>query len=400
MLVTQKFGGSSLRDTARLTKVAARVAKTYDDGVDVVVVVSAQGDLTDKLLNLAAEIHPFSPKRETDALLVTGEQQSAALLAMALYGLGYPAVSLTGWQAPIFASSRYGDALIKRIETKRIFSELKKRKIVIVAGFQGLAENGDAVTLGRGASDTVAVALAAALEAQSCEIFTDIDGVYTADPRIVPSARRLACISYEQMFNLAQCGAKVLCARACLLAKRFGVKVAIKSTFGGNGFTLMSDCVKINKINNININMEEPPLGGVTLDGGLALILILGENINGRLIFETLKQINIDSASVAPNGAILAIKREELRTALNILGQNREKINYERLEHITEAAKITVVGTGFNMNVIEAAYKALEGFLKTSVIVSEVSKTTLVLEEKQASKTLNILHDLLFGVIE
>ena len=227
-LIVQKFGGSSVRDAQRVMNVARRVTETYAKGNSVVVVVSAQGDTTDDLIEKAREINPKANKREMDVLLSSGEQISIALLAMAIEGLGYPAKSLTGWQAGFVTDSSHGNSRIRRVETERIENELDKGNIVIVAGFQGLNRYDDITTLGRGGSDTSAVAIAAACRADLCQIFTDVEGVYTADPRLVPEARKLAEISYDEMLELATLGAQVLHNRSVELAKKYNVPLEVQ----------------------------------------------------------------------------------------------------------------------------------------------------------------------------
>ena len=231
MLTVQKFGGTSVADAARIRHVAEIVALTYDSGDDVVVVVSAQGHTTDALLEKAAELTPAPNPRELDMLVTTGEQVSAALMAMCLEEMGYPAISLTGRQAGVETTAVHGDARIVRIDTRRLLHELYRGRIVIVTGFQGISANGEITTLGRGGSDTTAVALAAALEADRCQIFTDVDGVYTADPRKYSHAVKLREISYDRMLAMAREGAQVLHDRCVELAKEHGIVLEVRSAF-------------------------------------------------------------------------------------------------------------------------------------------------------------------------
>ena len=247
-LIVQKFGGSSVANAERIFNVARRVTDTYDDGNDVVVVVSAQGDTTDDLLEKAAEVNPRASRREMDVLLSAGEQMSMALLAMAIEKIGRPVVSLTGWQAGVNTDSNYSKARIKRIVGERIQIELDKRKIVIVAGFQGINKYDDITTLGRGGSDTSAVAIAAALGADLCQIFTDVRGVYTTDPRIVPEARMLPEITYDEMLELAACGANVLHNRSVELAKKFNVNMEVLSSFERVPGTIVKEETKVEKM--------------------------------------------------------------------------------------------------------------------------------------------------------
>ena len=231
MLTVQKFGGTSVADDVRIRHAAEIAARTYDDGDDVVVVVSAQGDTTDLLLEKAAKLCAAPGPRELDMLLSTGEQVSAALMAMCLEEMGYAAVSLTGWQAGVETTAVHGDARILRVDTERLLRELRRGHIVVVAGFQGLSANGEITTLGRGGSDTTAVALAAALQAHRCQIFTDVDGVYTADPRKFPEAQKLREIAYDEMLAMARSGAQVLHDRCVELAKEHGIVLEVRSAF-------------------------------------------------------------------------------------------------------------------------------------------------------------------------
>lgn len=241
MLTVQKFGGTSVADDVRIRHAAEIAARTYDDGDDVVVVVSAQGDTTDLLLEKAAKLCAAPGPRELDVLLSTGEQVSAALMAMCLEEMGYAAVSLTGWQAGVETTAVHGDARILRVDTERLLRELRRGRIVVVAGFQGLSANGEITTLGRGGSDTTAVALAAALQAHRCQIFTDVDGVYTADPRKFPEAQKLREIAYDEMLAMARSGAQVLHDRCVELAKQHGIVLEVRSAFTDAEGTLVKE---------------------------------------------------------------------------------------------------------------------------------------------------------------
>ena len=246
-LIVQKFGGSSVADAAKIQNVSNIITRTYDAGNDVVVVLSAQGDTTDDLIEKAMEINPDASKREMDVLLSTGEQISIALAAMCIEKMGYPVISLTGWQVGMETSSDYSRARIRKVEGSRIRKELDKHRIVLVAGFQGINRYGDITTLGRGGSDTTAVALAVALKADLCQIYTDVDGVYTADPRIVPNAKKLDAITYDEMLELASLGAQVLHNRSVELAKRYQIELEVLSSFTGNPGTIVKEGVKMEK---------------------------------------------------------------------------------------------------------------------------------------------------------
>lgn len=248
MLIVKKFGGSSVADRECLFRVAERCIEEYRKGNDVIVVLSAMGDTTDELIEKAKLITAEPSKREMDMLLTTGEQVSASLLAMAINSLGVPAVSLNAFQVRMHCTSAYGNARFKRVESERIRHELDSRKIVVVTGFQGVNKYEDYATLGRGGSDTTAVAIAAALHADACEIYTDVDGVYTADPRIVPNARKLDAISYDEMLELASLGARVLHNRSVEMAKKYGVQLVVRSSLNRNEGTVVNEVVKLEKM--------------------------------------------------------------------------------------------------------------------------------------------------------
>ena len=266
-LIVQKFGGSSVADADRIRNVARIITETYRRGHNVVAVLSAQGDTTDDLIAKAAEINPHASKREMDMLLSTGEQISCSLCAMAIETMGYPVISLTGWQAGVRTNSAYGDARIKRIETERILAELDKRCIVIVTGFQGINKYDDITTLGRGGSDTSAVALAAVLHADLCQIYTDVDGVYTADPRLVKDAHKLDEITYDEMLELASLGAQVLHNRSVEMAKRYNINLEVLSSFSGQPGTIVKEVTK---------TMEKPYVSGVAKDKDIARLAVVG----------------------------------------------------------------------------------------------------------------------------
>ena len=247
MLIVKKFGGSSVADRERIFNVAERCVEEYKKGNDVIVVLSAMGDTTDELIAKAKEINPNASRREMDMLLTTGEQVSVSLMAMAISSMGIPAVSLNAFQVGMHCTSAYGNARFKRVDADRIRHELEYRKIVIITGFQGVNKYEDYVTLGRGGSDTTAVAIAAALHADACEIYTDVDGVYTADPRIVKNARKLESISYDEMLELASLGAKVLHNRSVEMAKKYGVQLIVRSSLNRSEGTVVKEVAKMEK---------------------------------------------------------------------------------------------------------------------------------------------------------
>ena len=288
-LIVQKFGGSSVANAERVFNVARIVTDTYKQGNQVVVVVSAQGDTTDDLIDKANEINPDASKREKDMLLAAGEQISIALLAMAIEKLGYPVVSLLGWQAGFQTTSAYTSARIKRVRTDRIVKELDKKNIVIVAGFQGVNRYEDVTTLGRGGSDTSAVAIAAAMHADLCQIYTDVEGVYTADPRKIPNARKLKTISYDEMLELATLGAQVLNNRSVEMAKKYNIELEVLSSLTKVPGTIVKEAAK----------MEKMLISGVAKDTNVARISVVGVPDNPGLAFKMFsklssKNINID----------------------------------------------------------------------------------------------------------
>ena len=287
MLIVKKFGGSSVANPERIFNVAKRCIEDYKAGHDVVVVLSAMGKTTDELIALAHTINPKAKKREMDMLLSTGEQVSVALMAMAMQAMDVPAVSLNAFQVMMHSTSTYSNARFKRVETKRIMHELDSRKIVIVTGFQGINKYEDITTLGRGGSDTTAVALAAALHADKCEIFTDVDGVYTADPRVVPTAKKLEYISYDEMLELASLGAKVLHNRSVEMAKKYNVELVVRSSLNYSEGTVVREASR----------MEKMLVTGVAADKNTARISALGVEDRPGIafrIFDTLAKSNIN----------------------------------------------------------------------------------------------------------
>jgi len=266
MLIVQKFGGSSIVDVRRIAHVAKQIVSTKEAGNDVVVVLSAQGETTDHLIARALEVNPNPSKRELDMIMATGEQQSIALMAMAIHRLNYAAVSLTGAQAGIISSSHHGSARIKRIDPDRVRAELEAQNIVIVAGFQAIDRNRNIITLGRGGSDTTAVALAVALNADLCEIYTDVDGIYSADPKVVPKAHRLPVISYDEMLELATLGSRVLHNRSVELAKKYNVPLVVRSSFTSMKGTLVREGVKV----------EKTLVSGIAIDRDVARVSVIG----------------------------------------------------------------------------------------------------------------------------
>ena len=349
-LIVQKFGGSSVKDAECLRRVAGIITNTYKDGNDVIVVVSAQGDTTDDLIEKAKEISKNPSKREMDMLLTTGEQISASLLAMTIEDMGYPAVSLTGWQAGITTNSRYSDSRIKKINTERINAELDKKRIVIVTGFQGINKYDDMTTLGRGGSDTSAVALAAACHADLCEIYTDVDGVYTADPRIAPEAKKLSEISYDEMLELASLGANVLHNRSVELAKKYNVNLCVRSSITGADGTIVKEVTTV----------ESMMVRGIAKDNDVARIsvcsiedtpgkafrifsLLAKHNVNVDIILQSIGRDNTKDIS-------FTVTESKLQDALDVLEKNKDVIGYKDLSYATDVSKVSIVGAGMVTN--------------------------------------------------
>ena len=394
-LIVQKFGGSSVANAERVFNVARRVVETYDDGNDVVVVVSAQGDTTDDLLEKAAEINPNSSKREMDVLLSAGEQISMSLLAMAIEKLGRPVISLTGWQAEVKTDSNYSKARIKRVVGERIHTELDKRKIVIVAGFQGINKYDDITTLGRGGSDTSAVAIAAALGADLCQIFTDVRGVYTADPRIVSDAKMLSEITYDEMLELASAGANVLHNRSVELAKKFNVNMEVLSSFEKVPGTIVKE----------ENTVEKMLIRGIARDNDIARIALVNiHDTPGKAfqIFSLLakKKINVDVIlqSIGRDGSkdiSFTVSRDDLEPALRVIDENNSLIGAESVVHDENVSKVSVVGAGMTSNpgvaalMFEALYDA--GINIQMISTSEI-RVSVLINVKDAENAVRAIH--------
>ena len=395
-LIVQKFGGSSVADAARVANVANRVVETARSGNRVVVVVSAQGDTTDDLIEKAAEINPDASKREMDMLLSSGEQISIALLAMAIEKLGHPVVSLTGWQAGFKTNNVYGNARINTIDTERIQAELDRKNIVVVAGFQGLNKYGDITTLGRGGSDTSAVAIAAALHADKCEIYTDVDGVYTADPRIVKDAKKLSEITYDEMLELASLGANVLHNRSVEMAKKYNVKLEVKSSFEKIDGTVVKEVCK----------MEKMLIRGVTRDNDVARIAVIGvENTPGIAfrIFSALakENINVDMIlqSVGRNGKkdiAFTVTKAHKDETLAVIDGLKEQLNFEEVNCRDNLSKVSIVGAGMvtNPGVAAKMFEALfAADINIHMIATSEIKVSVLINVNNAERAVQVIHD-------
>lgn len=392
----QKYGGTSVADAEKVKNVARRVIESKEDGNDVVVVVSAPGNMTDELIKLAHEITESPPAREMDMLLATGEQRSIALLAMAICHEGYSAISFTGPQAGIKTDSSHSKARITDVQAHRITAELSKGKIVIVAGFQGSTEDDHITTLSRGGSDTSAVALAAGLKADVCEIYTDVDGVYTADPRVVPNARKLDSICYDEMLELASLGAKVLNSRAVEFAKRHGVKLHVRSSFNKNLGTIVTEEVE---------GMEGVTIRGVAHDKGQAKVSIFGIPDNpgtAYKLFEAMGTagINVDMiVQVSRDGRAdisFTVPKTELKETLEAVNEVGKELDVIDITTDESIAKVSVVGIGMRSHSGVAAemFQALaEKNINIQMISTSEIKLSVVVDEKDAELAVKAVHD-------
>lgn len=397
MLIVQKFGGSSVANTQRVLNVAKRVIETYKQGNDVVVVLSAQGDTTDDLIQKASEITPKPSKREMDMLLSTGEQQSVALMAIAINSLGYPAVSLNAYQVSMNTTSTYGSAKIKSIDEDRINTELERKNIVVVTGFQGLNRYDDITTLGRGGSDTTAVAIAAALHADLCEIYTDVNGIYTADPRIVKDARKLDEISYDEMLELASLGAKVLHNRSVELAKKYNVELIVRSSLTNEEGT---------RVKEANTMMEKMVVTGVAGDKDVSRISLIGVKDEPGVAFQVFSllarnkiSVDIILQSIGRDGTkdiSFTVSKSALEDTLNVLDKNKNMINMQRIVHNDKVAKISVVGSGMTNNpgVAASMFEALfDANVNINMIATSEIKISVLIEENDLERAMIAVHD-------
>lgn len=396
-LIVQKFGGSSVADPQRVRNVARIITETYQKGNRVVVVLSAQGDTTDDLIEKARQLNPDPSRREMDMLLSTGEQISCALCAMAIESMGYPVVSLTGWQAGFHTNSGYTNARIKRVKPDRILEELDKRRIVIVTGFQGVNKYGDITTLGRGGSDTSAVALAAVLHADLCQIYTDVDGVYTADPRLVPSAQKLDEITYEEMLELATLGAQVLHNRSVEMAKRYDVELEVLSSFTGTPGTKVKEVVK---------RMEKSHISGVAKDKNIARLALVGlEDTPGIAfkIFSLLARNNVNVDIILQSigrsetkDISFTVAKSDMDLAQKILEENREVIAFDHIDVSDHIAKVSIVGAGMinNPGVAAAMFEALfNAGINISMISTSEIKVSVLVDSIDADRAVQVVHD-------
>ena len=400
-LIVQKFGGSSVADADKIRNVARIITETYRKGHQVVVVLSAQGDTTDDLIDKAKEINPNASKREMDMLLATGEQISISLMAMAIERMGYQAVSLTGWQAGMRTDSAYGAARIKRVKTERIQRELDKNKIVLVAGFQGINKYDDITTLGRGGSDTSAVALAASLHADLCQIYTDVDGVYTADPRKVTGAKKLEEITFDEMLELASLGAQVLHNRSVEMAKRYNVNLEVLSSFSGNPGTKVKEVVK---------TMEKTHVSGVAKDKDVARIALVGLEDRPGIAFKIFSllakhNVNVDIIlqSIGRNDSkdiSFTVSQNDMPKAVEVMKENQEAIGFQTVEATDQVAKISIVGAGManNAGVACKMFEALYGaHINIHMISTSEIKVSVLVDERDSERAVQAIHDRFFN---
>ena len=401
-LIVQKFGGSSVRDAQRIRNVAGIIAETYLEGNDVLVVLSAQGDTTDDLIAKAEEINSHPSKREMDMLLATGEQISVALCAMALESMGLPCVSLTAWQVGIQTTAVHGDARIKRIDSERVQAELDQHRIVLITGFQGMDRAGDVTTLGRGGSDTSAVALAAAFRAKLCQIYTDVDGVYTADPRIVPNARHLDEITYDEMLELASQGAGVLHNRSVELAKKFRVDLEVLSSLERKPGTKVKEVTKV----------EKTTIAGVAKDTSIARIALIGLRHNPGVafqVFDLLSKHNINVDLILQSigredskDISFTVHEKDLEDAQEILTENQEVLCFDHIEVDGNIGKVSIVGAGLMTNCGMAArmFEALyEAGINIQMINTSDIRVSVLLDEGDVDRAVRAIHAKFFDEI-
>lgn len=396
-LIVQKFGGTSVKDRNRIFNVARIVANTRNAGNDVVVVVSAQGDTTDDLIAKAAEITSDPSHREMDMLLASGEEISIALLAMALQEIGVSAVSLTGWQAGFVTDRSYSKARIKRLNTERVESELARNRVVVVAGFQGINRSDDITTLGRGGSDTSAVALAAALHADRCQIFTDVEGVFTADPRKIPKATKLKEITFDEMLELASLGAQVLNNRSVELAKKYGVELEVLSSINPIPGTIVKEETKV----------EGMLIKGVAKDDNVAVISIKGvPDVPGMSfkVFSLLAQRNINVDIILQSSAgtadtkdlVFTVPLTDAESAVNVLEDHKSRFGGGDIAVDKTCAKVSVVGAGMQSHpgVASTMFEALSNQnINIRMISTSEIKISVIIEKTDADRAVAAIHD-------
>ncbi len=399
-LIVQKFGGSSVADAEKVNRVAGIIKETYDAGNNVIVVLSAQGDTTDDLIEKAHEINPSPSKREMDMLLSTGEQISIALCAMALERMNVPVVSLTGWQIGMRTDSSYSSARIKSVATERIRAELDRKRVVLVAGFQGVNKFDDVTTLGRGGSDTTAVAIAAKLHADLCQIYTDVTGVFTADPRLVPTAHQLSEITYDEMLELASLGAQVLHNRSVEMARRYGVNLEVLSSYERKPGTKVKEVVK----------MEETKISGIAKDSNIARIALVGLKDEPGVAFKIFRdmakaQINVDIIlqSIGRDSTkdiSFTVAQSDVDAAMKTLMENRDSIGFQNLSMDDTVCKLSIVGAGM-INSPGIAAMMFEALYDAKVNIRMIStseiKVSVLIDEADSDIAMKAVHQKFFG---
>ncbi|MGN0969726.1 MAG: aspartate kinase [Evtepia sp.] len=400
-LIVQKFGGTSVANAERIQNVARIITDTYRQGNSVVAVLSAQGDTTDDLIEKAQEINPRASRREMDMLLSTGEQISCSLCAMAIEALGYPVVSLTGWQAGVQTNSSYSSAKIKKIRTERIQSELdRNHSIVIVTGFQGINKFDDITTLGRGGSDTSAVALAAALKADLCQIYTDVDGIYTADPRYVKGAKKLDEITFDEMLELASLGAQVLHNRSVEMAKKYRVNLEVLSSFTKKPGTKVKEVAK---------QMEKTQISGVAKDKNVARLALVNVEDKPGIAYKVFsllgqKDINVDIILQSigrgeTQDISFTVKRSDADLAKELLEEHKASLGFDRIDVNKEVVKVSIVGAGMleNAGVAAKMFGALyDADINIHMISTSEIKVSVLLDESDANAAVQAIHDKFF----
>lgn len=398
-LIVQKFGGTSVANTERILNVAKIITETYSKGNDVIVVVSAQGDTTDELINKAKEINEDASKREMDVLLASGEQISISLLAIAIEKMGYPVVSLLGWQAGFKTDSAYGAARIKSVDPSRIEKEIDKKNIVIVAGFQGLNKYDDITTFGRGGSDTSAVAIASVLHADLCQIYTDVEGIYTADPRKVSNAKKLSEISYDEMLELATLGAQVLNNRSVEMAKKYGIELEVLSSFKNLPGTIVKEVVSVEKM----------LINGVAKDSNVARISVVRIPDKPGIAFKmfsklSAKGINVDIIlqSIGRDGTkdiTFTVEKSQLKNAKEVLSEFIKTLENVDIVYDDNVAKISIVGAGMETHpgvatkMFEALYDAQ---INIQMISTSEIKISVLIDKKDADSAVLAIHNKFF----
>ena len=399
-LIVQKYGGSSIATPELIEKVAWRIAEKYSEGHELVIVLSAQGDTTDELVEKALKLNPNPSKREMDVLLSTGEQVSISLMAMALEKLGLPVVTLTGWQIGMYTDSNYSNARIKSVSGERIKSELDRRRIVIVAGFQGVNKYDDITTLGRGGSDTTAVAIAVVLHADLCQIYTDVDGVYTADPNLVEDAQKLDEITYDEMLELASLGAKVLHNRSVEMAKRYNVNLEVLSSKKRISGTKVKEVTKV----------EHLKISGVAKDTGIARIALMGLRDEPGVAFKAFRilanaKINVDiilqSVGYDDKKDIsFTVDKADAEQAMKVLKEGKDSIGFSDITLDNKVAKVSIVGAGM-MSAPGVAAQMFESLFDAKINIGMIStseiKISVLVDEKDADRAVSAIHAMFFG---